>query len=103
MKIGLICFTARGTALCRVLFSRLRAEGEDCRAWIPRRHLPDGWQDEGLELQELPVSQWAGQMFAEGRGMIFVGAVGIAVRAIAPWIRDKMTDPPVAAVDEAGH
>ena len=103
MKIGLICFTARGTALCRVLFSRLRAEGEDCRAWIPRRHLPDGWQDEGLELQVLPVSQWAGQMFAEGRGMIFVGAVGIAVRAIAPWIRDKMTDPPVAAVDEAGR
>ena len=39
-------------------------------------------------------------MFAEKRAMIFVSASGIAVRAIAPWIRDKMTDPPVVTVDE---
>ena len=35
------------------------------------------------------------------RGMIFVSAAGIAVRAIAPWVKDKMTDPPVVSVDEA--
>ena len=42
-------------------------------------------------------------MFAEKRAMIFVSATGIAVRAIAPWIRDKMTDPPVVTVDEGAQ
>ena len=35
--------------------------------------------------------------------LVFIGAGGIAVRAIAPYVRDKMTDPPVVAADEAGH
>ena len=103
MKIGIICFTARGARLCRRLFSHFREGGEDCRAWIPQRFLLPEWEAEGMEPQTQGVREWAGQMFAEKRGMIFVGAVGIAVRAIAPWVDDKLADPPVAAVDEAGH
>ena len=37
------------------------------------------------------------------RAAVFVGAAGIAVRSIAPWVRDKRTDPAVLCVDELGR
>lgn len=34
--------------------------------------------------------------------LIFIGAVGIAVRFIAPHLKDKVTDPPVIVIDDLG-
>ena len=43
-----------------------------------------------------------GQRFAEADALVFVGSCGIAVREIAPHVRDKRTDPAVLCVDELG-
>lgn len=37
-----------------------------------------------------------------GRPLVFIGAVGIAVRGIAPMVKDKLTDSPVIVIDEMG-
>ena len=100
----MICFTERGAWVCRRLFHKLKETGEECEAIIPKRFLREEWKKEGLkEREEEFLSQWTGKMFAEKRAMIFVSATGIAVRALAPWIRDKMTDPPVVTVDEGAQ
>ena len=103
MKIGMICFTARGTAICRLLCRRFRDTGTECTGYVPQRFWKPEWEAEGIRPQDKSLSEWTGSMFEEKRALVFIGAAGIAVRAIAPFVRDKMTDPPVVAADEAGH
>lgn len=41
--------------------------------------------------------------FSHRTPVVFIGACGIAVRLIAPYIRDKTTDPAVVCMDDAGR
>lgn len=52
---------------------------------------------------KVSLSEWTAEHFKTCDALIFVGAVGIAVRAVAPHCRSKTTDPAVVAVDECGH
>lgn len=103
MKIGMICFTARGAGVCRLLCRRFRDTGTECTGYVPRRFWKPEWEEEGILPQDKSLPEWTGSMFGQNRALVFIGAAGIAVRAIAPFVRDKMTDPPVVAADEAGH
>jgi cobalamin biosynthesis protein CbiG len=49
------------------------------------------------------LASWTAAHFSSDDALVFVGASGIAVRAIAPHVRDKFTDPAVVSVDEAGR
>lgn len=49
------------------------------------------------------LAEWTAAAFAQNEALIFVGAVGIAVRAVAPFCRSKASDPAVVVVDECGH
>ena len=41
--------------------------------------------------------------FRDREALVFIGAAGIAVRSIAPLVRDKLEDPPVLVMDELGR
>ena len=43
-----------------------------------------------------------GRLFNSNDALVFVGACGIAVRKIAPYVKDKQTDPAVICIDELG-
>ncbi|MBO5127518.1 MAG: cobalamin biosynthesis protein CbiG, partial [Clostridia bacterium] len=43
-----------------------------------------------------------GTLFAENDALIFIGACGIAVRDIAPHLKNKTVDPAVLVLDDQG-
>ena len=49
------------------------------------------------------LAEWSSAQFVQSDALIFVGAAGIAVRAIAPHCKSKTTDPAVVVVDECGR
>ncbi len=51
---------------------------------------------------EKTLQEWCKEAFSKAQVLVFVGAAGIAVRTIAPFIKDKFTDPAVLVVDEKG-
>lgn len=87
MKLELIAFTQRGSDLAQRLADTLSCHGHQAAC-----------TRDGLKAEE-----WAGRAFSRCDGLIFVGAAGIAVRAIAPYLRHKSTDPAVVVVDERGQ
>ena len=56
-----------------------------------------------MERIEEKASVWTGRSFEECDAIVFIGAIGIAVRYIAPYIRSKTVDPAVIGMDEYGR
>ena len=103
MTLRLIAFTPRGTLLARELAEKLEQGGHRCDA-RSFRPFPDGTGQPALPcLERTTLAPWTEAAFREAEGLIFISACGIAVRAAAPFLRDKHTDPAVVAVDEGGR
>ena len=85
MSRAYLAFTEKGMALAHRLARALPGSVSRCGAG-------------GVRLAE-----WTSTQFAQADALIFVGAVGIAVRAIAPHCKSKATDPAVVVLDECGR
>mgnify|MGYP002555525205 CR=1 FL=1 len=85
MNISIITFTENGTKLAEKI----------------RKTIADAKTEEAKKLG-LSLSDWTRQQFAEKNAIVVIGACGIAVRMIAPFVSDKLSDSPVVVADEAG-
>lgn len=54
------------------------------------------------DARMLAYTDFSEEIFHTSGSIVFVGAMGICVRAIAPYIRDKYSDPAVVCVDSTG-
>jgi cobalt-precorrin 5A hydrolase len=93
MRAAIAAFTRAGTLLALEIARVLNA-----RVFAPERYA-----ENGAETLPGTVFDWAGRWFFESEALIFVSAAGIAVRAIAPHVRDKTKDPAVVVLDDMGQ
>lgn len=87
MNIALIAFSEKGLALAQQLRAKLSVQGHLVKA---QRCEPNG------------LLSWTAEHFVRDDALVFIGSCGIAVRAIAPHVSAKTTDPAVVVVDETG-
>ncbi|MCI8681928.1 MAG: hypothetical protein HFH50_02845 [Lachnospiraceae bacterium] len=90
-QAAIVWFTAQGEKLAYQVKSAL-SERMQQQVQIQMGRRP------GQSLKE-----WCREGFEQKQFLIFVGAVGIAVRSIAPFLKDKFTDPAVLVLDEQGR
>lgn len=94
MNISLICFSLTGQETSEKLEQSLKAEGHTLRLAKKSRYLEDSIRED--------LKAWTKEQFTWAHAIVFVGACGIAVRSIAPFVQSKKTDPAVLVVDECG-
>ena len=95
MKLAVFAFTRRGCGLAQGAKEILDAE-EVRLVTMEKFGVP------GFEAYRPPLNQCMEPYFRWADAILFIGSTGMAVRAIAPWVRDKKTDPAVLVMDEGG-
>lgn len=95
-----ICFTARGRAVIEKINTEAKKAGVD--PVIPYVS-GEGKDFPGFMHVTGGLHTFVQEAFSKGQAILFVGAMGICIRAIAPFIKDKLTDSPVLVIDDAGR
>lgn len=95
MRVKLIAFTSRG---CRLALRIAAGLGEGCEV-----HSKTSGDATGTIPVAESLTAWTAAAMAAADALVFVGAVGVAVRAIAPSVKDKETDPAVVCIDDNGR
>ena len=98
MRIALIALSEFGAALAARMVAELSQRGHETKGYIAERHVA------GTSFESFTsVFALAERLFNDVSALVFIGACGIAVRAIAPFVKSKLTDPAVVVCDEAGR
>ena len=95
MKLIVITYSPAGADLGKRAVEELEG-GYDCTCYLYDRYEAKGWtpfHEAGSILK---------RAFEEKSAVLFICAVGIAVRMTAPFIVSKYTDSPVAVMDDMG-
>lgn len=101
MKLRMISFTKNGWELSKIIQNHMQEWSVSiftkC-SYCKSERLSDGqgYVEESLEA-------WTAAAMKEKNGLIFIGACGIAIRAIAPSVKNKLVDSPVLVIDERGQ
>lgn len=96
MRIDAVAFSTNG---CRTALRLKEALGED----DVRVYCKTTSDSLGVERIEGKVGEWTGASWNGCDAIVYIGAIGIAVRYIAPYVRSKTTDPAVVCMDEHGR
>lgn len=100
--LSIISFTEKGAHLSLKLLDMLSEEGENAWLYTKCSKYRDGSINKRLRYVYSNTDEWAKVQMSVKNELLFIGACGIAVRAIAPWVANKLYDSPVLVMDELG-
>ncbi|MCI9307380.1 MAG: cobalt-precorrin 5A hydrolase [Lachnospiraceae bacterium] len=98
MKLSIIAFTRTGCRHAEKIRELMDSRGHSCEIRAKGKEASD-W---GVPVLEGALKEWTGRQFTTRDALLFIGAAGIAVRAIAPFVESKASDPAVLCMDEQG-
>ena len=98
MHLHIISFTEKGFSLAKSI-KNLLAINEDSGSFSEITVDCASSQSES----SVNLGEWTKSYFQKNSCLVFVGAAGIAVRSIAPFIKDKTSDSAVLVIDEKGE
>jgi cobalt-precorrin 5A hydrolase len=96
MKIALFAYSQTGIATARAVMETL--SGQTLDAFTAQR-----LADDRFSAIPSPSAPFFAEIVSRYDALVFVCSCGIAVRCIAPHLRDKAHDPAVICMDELGH
>lgn len=96
MKVAIVAFTKRGCMLAHHLEMFFLEANIEVIAYGVEKYASES----NLHLLDGSLREWTKKMFQEKQMLVFIGATGIAIRSIAPFIKDKTCDPAVVVIDE---
>lgn len=116
MKISIISFSRSGYRIGEMLSWFLGEGGHEVEAFTKSKYTKKILDESQVEADDkafrnvkefakpidYSLRDWTGRRFAQSDAIIFIGACGIAVRSIAPFVSSKKTDPAVVVIDEQG-
>lgn len=95
MRMAIFAYSRRGCCTARKVISYFPET--EIKAYTMERFV-----EQGFSPICRPTKPFYGELFNWADALIFIASCGIAVREIAPHVRDKQTDPAVIAIDELG-
>ena len=99
MNAIVFSFTRNGAKISLKLQKYLESCGFKTGIFTTRRYRE---VDPALREISPSLQEMCKEAFSRCRLLIFIGATGIAIRSIAPYIRSKTKDPAVISIDEQG-
>ena len=102
MKVSIFAYTKNGCNLAARIGKFFEKENSSVNLFTTER-LAEGESGDSFSVIESPKENFYGREFRERDLLIFIGATGIAVREIAPHVKDKTKDPAVISMDERGE
>ncbi len=98
MKIDIVAFSPNGCVLAKEIRDKIKDNETETEAFYKTMEKEDDMTHISGKLAD-----WTGEAFKRCDAIIFIGAIGIAVRMIAPYVVSKTSDPAIICIDEKGQ
>lgn len=117
MRIAIISFSRAGYRLSEMLYWVLKERGYEVESYTKSKYTKKVMDESQLEEDDksfrnvrqfakpvdASIKEWTGRRFSDCDAIVYIGACGIAVRSVAPFVKSKKIDPAVIVVDEQGN